>query len=83
MCQQVTVGMEERESLPVGFLDFILGGFGFNAESIVELCFCYHCRVGKSVQGRLICREMVETGVWSIDEVLKRIGVKPDSRVNM
>ena len=59
--------MEERESLPVGFLDFILGGFGFNAESIVELCFCYHCRVGKRVQERSICREIAEAEVWSID----------------
>lgn len=33
---------EQEESLPVGFLDFILGRLGFYAESIVELCFCYH-----------------------------------------
>ena len=33
---------DEEGSLPVGFLDFILGGSGFYAEGIVELCFCYH-----------------------------------------
>lgn len=34
--------------LPVSLLDLILGGFGFDAESIVELCFCYHRRRGLS-----------------------------------
>ena len=40
--QYGVVDMEEEESLPVGFFNFILGGSGFYAESIVELCFCYH-----------------------------------------
>ena len=40
---------EEEESLPVGFLDFVLGGFRFNAKSVVELCFCYHIQRGYSM----------------------------------
>lgn len=53
--------MDQRESLPVSFLDFILRGLRFYAESIVELCFCYHYR---QVVSRMLS---VEVGAKSMD----------------
>lgn len=35
-------GMQVRDNLPIPFLDLVLGGFGLDAELVVQLRFLHH-----------------------------------------
>ena len=68
--------------LPVSLLDLILRGFGFDAESIVELCFCYHRRRGPSkVPGASNSRKMGNKVNWQ--KVLNNIGLELNGQVKI